>query len=109
MTDPTTHLLKCKEPFYSLVDIGAKRFEIRQYSAQWCGRGTPPANPEFCPDCKGRRNFVVGDFLELHQIDHDGKNTGRHSRFRIEYILWDHDYPAIQSGFCIISFSDKIE
>ena len=50
---------------------------------------------------KNDRNFKVGDFLALNELDEAGKETGKCALFRVEYILDEPEY--CKEGYVTLS------
>ena len=64
------HQLKQASIYFDDVISGKKPFEVR----------------------KNDRNFKVGDYLGLNELNPEGKETGRSALFRVTYILDDTEY-----------------
>lgn len=74
------HDLKIWPMFYQPILDDIKRFEIR----------------------KNDRNFGLGDILHLHEWK-DGEYTGRHSYWRVNYIIFNG--PGVKEGYCLMGIS----
>lgn len=66
------HALKIKSEYFKVVLAYNKNFEVR----------------------KNDRDFQVGDFVALNEIDDEGNYTGSHAVRKITYILNDEQYLA---------------
>ncbi len=78
--------LKIRTEYFEAVKSKAKLFEIR----------------------KDDRDYKVGYFIRLLEIESDGKTfTGRYVFCRITYILRDAEKYGLKKGFCILGI--KIE
>ena len=75
------HRLKIKREYFKELISERKNFEVR----------------------KNDRDFKVGDFLELHEIDEDGKETTRLALVAVNYILDNPEY--CKEGYVIMSIS----
>lgn len=75
---PRAHVLKTESQFMSAVTMGTKPFEVR----------------------KNDRDFRVGDFLVLQEIDEAGNPTLYSVVVRVTFILDDPRF--VQSGFVVM-------
>lgn len=75
----TTHELKIKSEYFMDVAKGAKKAEIRYND----------------------RNYKVGDFLVLHEIDDHGNRTGNQCTVIVSHILDDTEY--LRDGYVMLS------
>lgn len=75
----TTHELKIKSEYFVDVELGFKLAEIRYND----------------------RNYKVGDFLVLHEIDEHGNRTGNQCSAIISHILDDEKY--LRDGYVMLS------
>lgn len=100
------HVLKCKDPFFTAVQRGEKRFEVRQYTSQACRQC------QACKDCcftlcenpRPARDFKVGDTVRMHRDDSNSTKL-----FRIGYVLKDTDYPeGLRPGYCVLGLEDGV-
>ena len=72
------HQVKCKSNYYEQIVNQNKEFEVR----------------------KSDRNFKVGEFLGINEIDRKGKETRRCVVCKINYILDDREY--CKEGYVIL-------
>ena len=72
------HQLKQASIYFEDVISGKKPFEVR----------------------KNDRNFKVGDFLGLNELNPDGIETGRSTLFRVNYILDNPEY--CKEGYVVL-------
>lgn len=72
------HQLKQASIYFEDVTSGRKTFEVR----------------------KNDRNFKVGDYLGLNELNPDGKETGRSALFRVTYVLNNPEY--CKEGYVIL-------
>lgn len=75
----TTHELKIKSEYFMDVALGFKLAEIRYND----------------------RNYKVGDFLVLHEINEHGDRTGNQCSAIISHILDDAEY--LRDGYVMLS------
>lgn len=73
------HALKIKEEFFAPIALGYKQFEVRVND----------------------RDYKVGDYLALNEVDMDGDFTGRSVLVFVNYILNDPAY--CKEGYIIMS------
>ena len=72
------HQLKQASIYFEDVTSGRKTFEVR----------------------KNDRNFKVGDYLGLNELNPDGKETGRSALFRVTYVLNNPEY--CKEGYVVL-------
>lgn len=72
----TTHILKCRQPFYDAIVDGSKTFEVR----------------------KNDRGFAVGDVLRLREVTE--VYTGRAIDVLVTYVLDDPEF--VLPGFVVM-------
>lgn len=72
------HQLKQASIYFEDVTLGIKPFEVR----------------------KNDRNFKIGDYLGLNELNPDGKETGRCALFRVTYILDNPEY--CKEGYVVL-------
>lgn len=75
----TTHELKIKSEYFMDIAKGAKKAEIRYND----------------------RNYKVGDFLVLYEIDENGNRTGNQCTVIVSHILDDAEY--LRDGYVMLS------
>lgn len=80
MKIPDVHTLKTIQPYFNLVGMGAKNFELRKMD----------------------RNFKVDDFLILKEYNTDTDEYGSFIYKKISYILIGAVY-GLSEGYCILS------
>lgn len=73
------HHLKIKQEYFLAKLQGVKPFEIR----------------------KNDREYQIGDTLVLHELDDQGKYTGRTINQSVNYLFENPDY--LQEGYLILS------
>ena len=73
------HALKIKKRFFEPVNLGYKQFEVRLND----------------------RDYKVGDFLALNEVDEDEDYTGRSVLVFVDYILNDPNY--CKDGYIVMS------
>lgn len=74
------HQLKIEKKYFVDIKTFKKFFEIRNND----------------------RNFKVGDYVGLNEIDEDGEPTGKSMLVRISYLLSDNKF--LKDGYVIFSF-----
>lgn len=77
----STHKLKTIQPYYDLVELGVKNFEVR----------------------KNDRPFRVGDIMVLEEYSHSAGYSGRSINTIITYVLDDEEF--CKPDFVIIGFN----
>lgn len=75
----TTHELKIKSEYFMDIAKGVKKAEIRYND----------------------RNYSVGDFLVLYEIDENGNRTGNQCTVIVSHILDDAEY--LRDGYVMLS------
>lgn len=76
-----THRLKTIQPFFSLIKLGIKTFEVR----------------------KNDRDFEIGDYVYLQEYDKIlDQYSGHEIKAVITYVLKSFD--GLDDGFCVFSF-----
>ncbi len=76
-----THALKTWPPFFKLIEVGDKTFEIR----------------------KDDRNFKKGDLLLLQEYDNEKKEyTGKELWFVITVKMVANDFDGIRKGYVVL-------
>ena len=78
------HQLKVKKQFFGKLVEKKKKFEIR----------------------KNDRNFSVGDFVGLNEVDENGVETGTWMLQRIVYIMNDEEY--CKEGYVVLGLEDYL-
>ena len=76
----TTHELKIKSEYFMDIAKGAKKAEIRYND----------------------RNYKVGDFLVLYEIDENGVFTGNKCIVTVTHVLNNNQF--LQTGYVMLSF-----
>lgn len=78
------HELKCNSRYFQEIRKGTKKFEVR----------------------KNDRDFLVGDYLALNEVDGNGDYTDESIMAKITYILSDPEY--CKESYIIMSLDDRI-
>jgi ParB family chromosome partitioning protein len=75
------HSIKLSFLYFDAVATGKKRFEVR----------------------KNDRNYQVGDYLRMHEIDSCGNETGKIITAQVDYVL--DKFAGLQDGYCVMSIT----
>lgn len=76
------HEVKCKEEYFALTIEGKKPFELR----------------------RNDRNYQVGDYLAMNEIDYEGKYTGRFTISKITCVIAVPQY--VREGYCALGLAN---
>lgn len=100
------HTLKTIQPFWDDIKAGRKLFDVREYAAQSCGKGSGHFYDVYntkCAECKPARDFQIGDTAFFVN-----KETGEELEREIVYVLRDTDctgFKGIAPGFCVLGWA----